>query len=36
LIVLFSILMIVLKKRGLKPAVSEDAALAKAAEMPQP
>lgn len=36
LIVLFSILIVVLKRQGLKPAVSEDAALAKAAEMPQP
>ena len=30
------ILIVVMKKQGIRPAVSEEAALAKAAEMPQP
>lgn len=36
LIVLFAILIVVLKKQGIQPGLSEDAAMAKAAEMPQP
>jgi hypothetical protein len=36
LIVLFAILIAVMKKQGIQPGRSEDAAMAKAAEMPQP
>jgi len=36
LIVLFAILIFVMKKQGIQPGRSEDAAMAKAAEMPQP
>jgi hypothetical protein len=35
LIVAFALLIVVLKKRGIKPVISEQAALDKAAEMPQ-
>jgi MFS family permease len=36
LIVLFTLLIIVLRKRGIKPVLSETEAMARAAEMPQP
>jgi len=36
LIVLFAALIVVMKKQGIEPVVSERAALDKAAEMPQP
>jgi hypothetical protein len=36
LIVLFAALIVVMKKQGIEPVVSERAAMDKAAEMPQP
>jgi fucose permease len=36
LIVLFTLLIVVMKKQGIRPVTPEDAAMARAAEMPQP
>ena len=36
LIVLFTVLIVVMKKQGIKPVISEEVAMAKAAAMPQP